>query len=304
MLVLTRHSQRVSELAAQSHGIVTFAELRDAGYSVAEIRTMVAKGHLHRVRRAVFAVGHLALGDDARRMAMVRCGGSGAALAAISAAACWKITHRFDHIVDVVVTSPRRPMRGVGFTVDRGLPSDAMTTYRGIPILTPTWSIATMATRVGAGELTRVLREASYRRRLDMVALARIAERDDRRPGVATLRKAIDLRTAGSAGYASRFEADVNRYVRSCAVIQPIPNALVDVEGDSLEVDMVWRSLRICAEIDGPIHDDPDVRRDDARRTALLEAAGWTVIRIHWTAWEADPATALAPLLMRLTSRS
>lgn len=303
MFLRATHEVSVADLARPHHGIVTFAELDAAGYSESEIRTMVDKGYLHRLRRGVFAVGHLALGDDARRMAMVRCAGDGAALTQFSAGACWQITRRHDHVVEIVVPRDRHRFAGVSITVDTRLPSTAFTRYRNTPILTPTWTIVSLARRMGPGSLTRVLREASYRRILDSAALYRISDTHDRRPGIVTLRKALDLRTTGSSGYASNLERAVNRRVRRHAARPPLPNVMVAGRIDEYEVDMVWRELGICAEIDGPIHDDPDVRREDLARTTDLEAAGMTVFRIHWSTWEADPAAAIADLLDEVERR-
>lgn len=157
---------------------------------------------------------------------------------------------------------------------------------------------------MGPGSLTRVLREAFYRKHLDTPALVRIADSHDRLPGVVVLRTALDLRSAGSSGYASRLEKDVNRFTRRRAACAPVPNVVIAGILDEYEVDMVWRALGTCAEIDGPIHDDPEVQAEDRRRTADLEAAGWTVFRIHWTDWEADPAAAVAELLEEVARRS
>jgi very-short-patch-repair endonuclease len=56
----------------------------------------------------------------------------------------------------------------------------------------------------------------------------------------------------------------------------------------------------IGAEIDGPGHDEPDVRRNDQARDADLAAIGWRIFRIRWRDFELDPITAVAPLLEAL----
>jgi hypothetical protein len=138
-------------------------------------------------------------------------------------------------------------------------------------------------TGVDPGGVARVLREASFRGRLDMPALHAIAE-DGNRPGVVVLRRSIDLRLMNSDGYGSDLEASVDRYVRRRAIVPGVPNLVIDVEGDRLRVD--------------------DVRREDERRTRLLEARGWLVIRIHWTEWEADRAAATARVLEAVAERA
>lgn len=300
--IATIRTVPLDELVADTHGITTTSELHRAGYSDDAIRTLVRRGQLIRIRRGVYAVGHRAFGVEARRMVVVRCAGDGALLSSVSSGLCWQLTHRQERRIDVVVPRPRRSVPDARLTVDSTLPDDAATTWHGIPIVKPTWSIMTMAPRMEPGELARVLREASYRQILDMPALVRIAD-DGHRVGVPTLRRALDLRVIGSDGFASAFESCVNRYVNRRVMEPAVPNVLVPVAGDAFRVDMVWRSIGVCCEIDGPLHDDPDVRRDDVRRTELLERAGWIVVRIHWSVWEADREAATRELIEVVSRR-
>ena len=46
--------------------------------------------------------------------------------------------------------------------------------------------------------------------------------------------------------------------------------------------DFVCLRHRLIVEADGPHHDDPLARADDAERQALLEAAGERVVRVTW----------------------
>lgn len=297
------HRPGLDELVDATHGIITTSTLHAAGYDDDVIRRLVRRRGLIRLRRGVFAVGHRAFGEDARRMAAICCAGEGAALTGVSAGRCWELTGRTERVVDIMVPAQRRPVDGARLILDRRLPPDAVTSCRGIPIVTPSWTIVELARRMEPGELARVLREASYRHVLDVVQLVSIVEHG-RRPGVVPLGRALDLRASGSDGYGSRLEASVDRYLRRCRIERPMPNVAINVFEDCLRVDFVWRTLRIVLEVDGPIHDDPDVQRDDRRRTELLEMAGWTVVRIHWTAWEADRRAAVAPLLELIAARA
>jgi len=44
-------------------------------------------------------------------------------------------------------------------------------------------------------------------------------------------------------------------------------------------VDFACPSLKLVIELDGSQHGDEEIAERDARRTAFLEASGWTVIR-------------------------
>jgi very-short-patch-repair endonuclease len=44
--------------------------------------------------------------------------------------------------------------------------------------------------------------------------------------------------------------------------------------------DFACHTARVVIEVDGPIHDEPEVRQRDAERTAWLESQGYRVLRI------------------------
>jgi Transcriptional regulator, AbiEi antitoxin len=72
--------QKIAQLAARSHGVVTREELVRAGVTQAEIRSRLASGALISIHRGVFRVGHAAPSQLARYMAAVKAGGGGALL--------------------------------------------------------------------------------------------------------------------------------------------------------------------------------------------------------------------------------
>lgn len=99
----------VAGIAAKQHGIVTLTQLIRAGLSEAGVRRRVAAGHLHRIHRAVYAVGHPGLSDEGRWMAAVLACGEGAALSHRPAAELLKgaqITVR----ARIRVTTPARTL--------------------------------------------------------------------------------------------------------------------------------------------------------------------------------------------------
>ena len=57
--------------------------------------------------------------------------------------------------------------------------------------------------------------------------------------------------------------------------------------------DLRWPRQRLVIEADGPHHDDPLARADDAERQVLLEAAGERVVRVTWEQAIAHPQATL-----------
>jgi len=81
----------VAWTAARQHGVVSHAQLLDAGVWAAGVKHRVAAGWLHRVHRGVFAVGHPALTKHGRWAAATLACGPGSVLSHRSAAALWGI---------------------------------------------------------------------------------------------------------------------------------------------------------------------------------------------------------------------
>ena len=83
------------------------------------------------------------------------------------------------------------------------------------------------------------------------------------------LQRALELRASGSAGTRSAKE---DAFLEAQDV-EPLVNV-------KLEVDFHWPEEGRFVEVDGPGHDRLATRREDARRDAWLDAAGWRVRRV------------------------
>src|ERR1044071_923746 len=120
---LAKPDMRVAEIADRQYGVVTIAQLRGLGLSRKAVRRRVDAGHLHRVHRGVYAVGHANLAPEGRWIAAVlavgggpdasgraRGGGGvsilvhwGAAVSHRSAASLWMLLPPSDGPSDVIV---------------------------------------------------------------------------------------------------------------------------------------------------------------------------------------------------------
>ena len=77
---------RIARVAASQHGVISQHQLLAAGLSATTIHRWMRAGHLHRIHRGVYAVGHPNISRDGRYFAAVLAGGEDAVLSHTSAA--------------------------------------------------------------------------------------------------------------------------------------------------------------------------------------------------------------------------
>src|SRR4051794_33195482 len=83
--------ERIAQIAAWQHGVVTRAQLLGIGATRGEIESRLRKGSLIRVHRGVFRVGHAAFSLEATYLAAVLACGDGALLSGRAAGHLWGI---------------------------------------------------------------------------------------------------------------------------------------------------------------------------------------------------------------------
>jgi len=82
-----RRDVRVAERAAEEWGVLSLEELRQCGLNREAVGGRVRAGQLHRLYRAVYAVGHPAVSLEGQLLAAVKSLGPDAVLSHFSAAA-------------------------------------------------------------------------------------------------------------------------------------------------------------------------------------------------------------------------
>jgi len=58
-----------------------------------------------------------------------------------------------------------------------------------------------------------------------------------------------------------------------------LPEPLVNTHLEGEEPDFHWPEHKLAVEVDGPGHARPRTKRDDARKAAILSAAGYRILR-------------------------
>jgi hypothetical protein len=249
----------------------------------------VARGALHRRYPGVYSFGPGELSFEAQAMAAVLAVRDGV-LCHRPVGALMRISRFRASIPHVLVTRRHRPVEGIVIHHCRDLDPRDVTLHRGIPITTVPRLLLDLAEDHTVWQVTNVMHEAAFRKRLNLEAVRRTLERANGRRGVALVERAIELHLAGSAGTKSALE---DAFV---ALVSDLPEPLVNTVHEGEELDFLWPECRLNVEVDGPGHLRPAIKRADARRDAKLIDAGYTVLRFTDVAIEREPQAVLGRL--------
>lgn len=283
---------RVAIVASSQYGLVTRAQLLDAGLSGGAISRRVAAGRLHRLHQSVYAVGHTAPRREARWLAAVLACGDGAVLSHRSAAGLWALTD--DRSADLHVTVPttsgrRRP----AITIHRAhlIPADRRV-VAGIAVTSPARTLADLSTSVSDEQFTRLVREAQFRRLLDPHA---VTELIGRRP----CRKLAAL-IADNAVTQTELE---DRLLAICdRALIGRPRTQHKLNGRWL--DFVWPEQRVVVETDGwQSHSTRAVFQADRAISNSLQLEGWIVLRFTYDDLTRRPASVVRAIRRALGPR-
>jgi hypothetical protein len=204
---------------------------------------------------------------------------TGATLAGMSAAAVWG-TKWLDHTAPAeIIRADRHSQRGI-VAHTYTLSSSEVDIANGMRLTTP----ARTAFDIGRGRSTETalpILDALFRATRvkpdDVTALI------DMHPGIRGVRQlqvVLDLVDGGA-------ESPQESRVRYMLIVAGLPSPETQIEffddygNPFIRVDMGWRAWKVAIEYDGIQHwTDRRQRSWDIERIAILEAMGWTVIRV------------------------
>ncbi len=259
--------------------MVCRAQLLGAGVSVKAIRLRIRSGHLLRLHRGVYAVGHARLRPEGTWFAAVLAY-PGAVLSHRDAAALHGLRPGNHRLVDVTGRNARADQLGICFHRTTVLDAQDITTVDGIPVTTVARTLVDLAGVAPRDHLARAVKEAERRRVFDLRAVESAMARTRGRPGPGhkALREAIAEHVAlGLSATRSPLEDAFLRLLKDASL--PLPATNAHLEG--FEVDAVWRAQRIAVELDGwEFHRTKHAFERDRERDAVLTAAGWRVVRL------------------------
>ena len=272
----------IAELAARQRGVVSAAQLLALSLDRSAIVRRVRAGRLHPVTRGVFSVGHPHLSREGRYLAAVLAGGPGVLVSHVSAAVLWGLLDHEPQSVDVTVVRKLRSRPAIRMHWTRQLPAGDHTLRNGIPVTSPVRTILDLAcTSVSVRALRRAVRGAEVQGLVTVAQLtARLAKTRGRR-GTARLRELIG---EGPAPTRSELEDRTLDLLLAHGFPRPAINARIAGLTRPVEVDFRFPELRLIIEADGArYHRGKLAGGLDAARQAMLETAGYRVVRVSWT---------------------
>ena len=294
-----RSHRELAGLARKQHGVVSFGQLRELGFSKGHIARAEGAGRLKRVHRGVYAVGHAALSDHGRATAALLVFPGAAVLSHRSAAWLWGLLPTAPQEAEITVAARGNTRRGLQVHRVWSLPDEERTTYEGLPVTSVARTLVDLAGTSSPRELSRLVDRARRRGKLDVAAIDRVLER--RHHGFVTERLQDVLRL---------YRQPVFDRARSELLFldaihdEGLPVPRINTWEEGCEIDAYWETERFAVEVDGwETHDSREAFEKDRLRQEDLKLAGIDSIRIAARRIEQEPRAVAKRLKLLLTRR-
>jgi hypothetical protein len=278
----------IADFAGRQHGVVSRRQLISLGLGEDAIDARLRLGRLHRLHRGVYAVGHKVVSREGRWMAAVLTGGAGAVLSHRSAAALWGIA-TFSGAIEI--TSPRNTRSRGSIRRHCALfPPDEVTVLDGIPVTSVHRTVFDYAGVSSVDRLEAAIRQAEYRRLRDRLSLPALLARYPGARGNVNLRLCLERLGRTSGFTRSDLEDLFLSFLDRFGLPRPHLNARLQVRGQWLEVDCLWRKERLAVELDSRVaHETRAAFETDRERDRGLQSDGWRAVRITWRQLQDEP---------------
>lgn len=289
-----------TKLAEGQNGVVTCAQLLDAGIDRDRIKRWTRAGYLHRVHQGIYVVGHLALAPlAAERAALMACGPH-ALLSHATAAWLWGVLDDQPKLVDLTVVGRRcRAKMGLRIHGVARLDQRDIRRREGLWLTAPARTVVDLAARVTMHELERLVAELRIRRLIRDGELEAALERTGSPAGSARMRAFLEAEGEPDITR-SAAERRLRRLLRDAQLPQPRANARVA----GYEVDFLWEEEKVIVELDGfQFHGHRRAFERDRRKDRVLADAGFQVIRITWRQLIGEPLAIVAHIARALDRR-
>jgi very-short-patch-repair endonuclease len=260
----------VGALVTRQGGVVSRAQLVEAGLTTSAIKHLLAADRLIALYRGVYAVGHAAVGERGRIVAALLAAGPRAIASHWTASYLYELISTLPVVLEVTMFGPARRSRPT-LTIHRATSPVEARSRQGLPVTTP----------------LRTLADLGFPQKLVGDALARRLIRPEDLP-------------AGTAATRSDLEVRLLPLVRRASLPEPLINHPIG----PYTVDFAWPAQKVIVETDGyATHGHRAAFEDDRARDAKLQAAGYVVLRFTDRQITRQPLTVIAQLAAVLLSR-
>lgn len=300
----TDRNQRMVNLAARQHGVISRDQLRRLGMSDSAIAHAIKVGRLHRVFRGTFALTPQISRRGRLGAAVLACG-RGTVLSHRSAGALLELLNDGPAVIDVIPPQEQgRQIDGIRFHRVRPPGRDEVGTMDGIPCTGPARTLVDLAGTVGDWTMRSCFERAAQRKILDIPAIE--ASMDPGRRGNPSLRTLIDewrraAPIAENGKLKSPLEAKVLPLVLRRNLPAPLLNAPVEIANGRIEVDFLWPAQRLVVEADSRDFHGTDLAFErDRWRDRELFRVGYNTLRITHQQAERETAAVVDAIAVRL----
>lgn len=279
-----RSHRGLADLAARQHGVVSFRQLRELGFSKGKISRSSEALRLIRVHRGVYAVGHGRVSDHGRCMAAVLATSPGAVVSHLSAAWLWGLHDQCPAEVEVTVTGSRHRRRGIRVYRAAALHSGWGHIDR-IPVTALYPTLLGVAASQPASRLASAVDHAKRRELLDLASIDRFLVHRSRSPGSWQLQGALTIYREAVFDRA-RSELLFLDLIKTAGLPRPALNTWVG----EFEIDAYWEAERFAVEVDGwETHGTRRAFEEDRVRIEDMKLAGIDTIRVTARRIEREP---------------
>jgi very-short-patch-repair endonuclease len=269
---------RIAALAGRQHGVVSTAQMREAGLTKDGIARRVQAKRLYPLHRGVYAVGHEALTWRSHLIAAVYACGP-AALASHRAAGA---LHGLVSSSRIEVTATRGTKRKQGIVVHRpihAIHAADRTFNAAVPVTTTARTLVDLADVLTEERLAKALHQAEILRVFDLTALEQAQERAGATRGRHRLERVLSGYRPEPHLLRSRAERRLKQLLEKSSLPQPQFNVAIA----GYELDAYWPEARFALETDGAeTHHTRHAFHADRRRDRALATQGIQVNRVTW----------------------
>ena len=261
------------------HGLVTLCQLVDGGLTDDQVRGLVRRRLLRRLRPRVFGlVGAPESWERGLLAAVLSFDGSVASHSA--AARLWGFDPGPEHRYEVTISREKYvTMKGV--TVHRSgtlVECRDLGVRTGVPCTTFERTLCDCTTILSLRQLGRVLDDGLRRSVASLARLRDCCERIESGPGrhMSAVRGLLVERGVGFNPGGSRSELQILDLFRRARIPTPVQQLSVKVGGRTYRPDFAWPDQMVFAEYYGlPFHTGVSAVVADNQRLTALVAAGW-----------------------------